>query len=89
MQDLQQQLKVLEVDRTLETAQLQTLTEYVSRSGAFAPKESGVPTLCTERPQPKRSVEQVRSVRAQRAHRPCDHVPRNLPCRSRITSSAG
>ena len=36
MQDLQQQLKALEVEKQIDKAQLETLTEYLIRSGRSA-----------------------------------------------------
>ena len=61
MQDLQQQLKVLEVGKAHETAQLQALAEYVNRAGAFASQQSGPLLPRAEQLELARSIEQVRS----------------------------
>ena len=65
VQDLQQQLKVLEVQKVRETAELDTLSDYLQCYGAPAtPKPSAGRPQHVEQLHPERFTEQVRCSRA-------------------------
>jgi hypothetical protein len=51
VQDLQQQLKKLEVERARDTAELDTLAEYVNCAGSATPQHAASPQSATPPPQ--------------------------------------